>query len=91
MSETVRSTAAGRSSEIADQLRALIGQPQVSEAYLRFRIDLLEAQEVARQTLARTTPEPPGALQADQLPLRSGDVARWKMVRCASRGITTSS
>jgi formate dehydrogenase accessory protein FdhE len=64
--------------EIAARLRALIGQPQVSEAYVRFRLDLLAAQQTARQALAETAsaPSPPGAaLQTARLPVSVGDVA----------------
>jgi FdhE protein len=62
--------------EITARLRALIGQPQVSEAYVRFRLDLLAAQQAARRALAatalpsnRSEGAPPGPL-----PLGPGDV-----------------
>jgi FdhE protein len=63
--------------EIAARLGTLIGQPQVSEAYVRFRLDLLAAQQAARRELARIAlasdrPEP---LRTGPLPLRPGDVA----------------
>jgi len=63
--------------ESAARLQALIGQPQVSEAYVRFRLDLLAAQQALRQALAETAsaPRPPGALQTAQLPVGAGDVA----------------
>jgi FdhE protein len=38
--------------EIVARLEALIGQPHVSEEYIRFRIDLLKAQWAVRQALA---------------------------------------
>ncbi len=59
---------------IVAHLERLIGQPQVSEAYVRFRIDLLAAQGVARQALAKTAPGQPGAAQMVRLPLGPGDV-----------------
>jgi formate dehydrogenase accessory protein FdhE len=63
--------------EIATRLRALIGDPRVSEAYVRFRLDLLVAQQAARRALAElalasSRPEP---LPTGPLPLRPGDVA----------------
>ena len=42
---------AGRD-EITARLEALIGQPHVSEEYIRFRMDLLQAQWAVRQALA---------------------------------------
>jgi formate dehydrogenase accessory protein FdhE len=77
VSESDRETGLDSSGEIVARLRALIGQPQVSEAYVRFRVDLLAAQQVARRALAKMTSAsgrsepPPTAL----LPLRAGDVA----------------
>ena len=77
MSESEREAGPGTSGEVAARLQALIGQPQVSEAYVRFRLDLLAAQQAARRALAEMAPasgrsEPlPTAL----LPLRAGDVA----------------
>jgi len=77
VSESVRDARAVDPSEMAARLRALIGQPQVSEAYVRFRLDLLAAQQAARQALAETAsaPSPPGALQTARLPVSVGDVA----------------
>jgi len=44
--------------EIVARLEPLIGQPHVSEEYIRFRIDLLKAQWAVRQALAGSpTPE----------------------------------
>ncbi len=42
--------------EIVARLEALIGQPHVSEEYIRFRVDLLKAQWVVRQALAANPP-----------------------------------
>jgi FdhE protein len=76
VSETTRDAGAAQSGEIAVRLLALIGQPQVSEAYVRFRLDLLAAQQAARQALAEAAaPSPPGALQTARLPVSVGDVA----------------
>jgi len=64
-----------RSTDVSARLCALIGQPQVSEAYIRFRIDLLAAQSAARSAVkdARL-----GSGEADRtsdaLPLGRGDV-----------------
>ena len=63
--------------EIAARLHALIGQPQVSEAYVRFRLDLLAAQQAARRGLVgAVTPTPqPETPPAAPLPLALPDVA----------------
>lgn len=63
--------------EIAARLRALIGAPQVSEAYVRFRLDLLVAQQAARRDLAQqaVSSDRPEAPRTRPLPLRRGDVA----------------
>jgi hypothetical protein len=60
------------SGEIAARLRALIGQPQVSEGYVGFRLDLLTAQQAARRavTASRSRLRPVGPL-----PVGAGDVA----------------
>jgi len=75
--EDTRDVRVDHSGEIAARLRALIGQPQVSEAYVRFRIDLLAAQQAARRALAEMTPASSrsGPLPAASLPLGPGDVA----------------
>jgi len=57
--------------EIVARLHALIGQPQVSEAYVRFRIDLLAAQRAARRAL---TSSRSGSLPPGPLPLGPGDI-----------------
>jgi FdhE protein len=64
-----------RSADIAARLHALLGQPQVSEAYVQFRLDLLAAQAAARRALAETTlaPDVPGRAPA-ALPVHRGDV-----------------
>jgi formate dehydrogenase accessory protein FdhE len=63
--------------EIATRLRALIGDPRVSEAYVRFRLDLLVAQQAARRALAEMAlaSSRQGPLPTGPLPLRPGDVA----------------
>jgi len=48
------------SAEISARLRALIGRPEVSEAYIRFRLDLFEAQQAARRALAAKAASPHG-------------------------------
>jgi FdhE protein len=52
--------------EIVARLQALIGGPQVSEPYIRFRIDLLQAQRDARRALRGAGPRP-GPLDAAPL------------------------
>ena len=56
--------------EIAARLRALIGQPQVSEAYIRFRLDLLAAQQATREAVVETVAaaSPLGALPDGSAP-----------------------
>ncbi len=57
--------------EFVARLEALIGQPHVSEDYVRFRVDLLKAQWAVRKALAGATPPTPHpereiAMEADQ-------------------------
>jgi FdhE protein len=63
--------------EIAARLRALIGQPQVSEAYIRFRLDLLAAQQATREAIVETVAAPSslGDLRTARHPVGAGDVA----------------
>jgi len=75
MVETARGTGEGRSNEIAARLRALIGQPQVSEAYVRFRLDLLAAQQAARRALAAMAAHSRAVCTTPRLPVGAGDVA----------------
>jgi len=42
-----------RLDDIVARLEALIGRPQVSDEYIRFRIDLLRAQWAVRQALSQ--------------------------------------
>jgi FdhE protein len=55
---------------IVARLEALIGQPHVSEPYVRFRIDLLKAQWAVRQALAdpAVSPARPGSASAVAAP-----------------------
>ena len=77
VSDSARDAGSADSREIAARLLALIGQPQVSEAYVRFRLDLLAAQQAARQALTETppAPSPPGTLRTARPPVGAGDVA----------------
>lgn len=77
VSENTRDTAAENSDEIAARLQALINQPRVSEAYVRFRLDLLAAQRAARQALAEMAlaSNRSGSLPSARLPVGAGDVA----------------
>ena len=52
MSTIEQAPAASRLHETLEGLEALIGQPSVSEDYVRFRIELLKAQATARDSLA---------------------------------------
>jgi len=64
-----------RSCEVTARLHALIGQPQVSDAYVRFRLDLLAAQRAARSALAGTVLAPRGSERLPApLPLAPSDV-----------------
>ena len=65
-----------RAGAIDARLRELIGQPAVSEAYVRFRLDLLAAQRAARRALAdpAAATRRPGDERAASLPVRPGDV-----------------
>jgi hypothetical protein len=66
----------GMPDEIVARLQALIGEPHVSEAYVRFRLDLLAAQRAARRELAGTEAQPvrAGPPAAGPLPLGPDDV-----------------
>jgi formate dehydrogenase accessory protein FdhE len=77
VSDTTRETGAEHSGEIAARLRALIGQPQVSEAYVRFRIDLLAAQQAARLAVAEMAlaSSRSGSVPSARFPVRATDVA----------------
>jgi len=57
--------------EAAARLNALIGQPDISAAYVRFRVDLLALQAVARRAIADASPLRPAA----PLPVGPADVA----------------
>ena len=60
-----------RAGAIDARLRELIGQPAVSEAYVRFRLDLLAAQRAARRALAdpAAATRRPGDERAASLPV----------------------
>jgi len=61
--------------EIVARLEDLIGQPQISEAYVRFRVDLLAAQRAARQALRGAgTPSGSQSLTPGSGPLMPSDV-----------------
>lgn len=76
MPESERDTGWDRSGEVTARLHALIGQPQVSDAYVRFRLDLLAAQRAARSALAGTVLAPRGSERPSApLPLAPSDVA----------------
>lgn len=77
MPETGPEMGRAAADEIVTRLHALIGEPQVSEAYVRFRIDLLVAQQAARRDMAEIAlaSSPPGPLPTGPVPLRPGDVA----------------
>jgi FdhE protein len=65
-----------RSGDVTARLQALIGQPQVSEAYVRFRLDMLAAQRAALTGLASTVPASSGSIRATApFPLAPADVA----------------
>ena len=51
MAESGQKMARAAADEIVARLHALIGEPQVSEAYVRFRLDVLAAQRAARRAL----------------------------------------
>lgn len=76
MAESGQKMARAAADEIVARLHALIGEPQVSEAYVRFRLDLLAAQRAARRGLVGTgTPTPqPETPPADPFPLALPDV-----------------
>jgi FdhE protein len=71
MVENGQETARTAADEIVARLHALIGEPQVSEAYVRFRLDVLAAQRAARRAL---TSSRSGSLPAGPLPLAPHDV-----------------
>jgi formate dehydrogenase accessory protein FdhE len=73
--DTAQDTGEGHANEIAARLRALIGQPQVSEAYVRFRLDLLAAQQAARRALAGMAAHSRAACKTPRLPVGADDVA----------------
>jgi FdhE protein len=60
---------------IAARLRATIGQPQVSEPYLRFRLDLLAGQQDARRVLRLLAASRAGSAPPARLPVGVADVA----------------
>jgi formate dehydrogenase accessory protein FdhE len=65
----------GSVDEIVVRLEALIGEPHVSEAYVRFRLDLLRAQRDVRRRLEEGgVPAAPCPLLTARPPLRPGDV-----------------
>ncbi len=59
--------------EVVDRLEALVGQPGVSETYVRWRIALLQAQAAAREALSMT-PNRTTAPAKPPLPLRPEQV-----------------
>lgn len=75
VAETEQNAGEVHSNEIAARLRALIGQPRVSEAYVRFRLDLLTAQQATRRALAAVAANSRVAFKTPRLPLGAGDVA----------------
>lgn len=76
VAESIQDAGAAHSNETAARLRALIGKLQVSEAYVRFRLDLFAAQQAARRALAERAPgsTPSAPVAIGSLPLRPGDV-----------------
>jgi len=72
MAENGQETARAAADEIVARLHALIGEPQVSEAYVRFRLDVLAAQRAARRALMSSGS---GSLPAGPLPLGPRDVS----------------
>ncbi len=75
VADMARGTGPGDSNEIAARLQALIGRPQVSEAYVRFRLDVLAAQRAARKALAEAAAGSRPDLEAPRLPVGAADVA----------------
>jgi formate dehydrogenase accessory protein FdhE len=71
MAENGHETARAAADEIVVRLHALIGEPQVSEAYVRFRLDVLAAQRAAQRVL---TSSRSGSLPTGSLPLGPGDI-----------------
>jgi formate dehydrogenase accessory protein FdhE len=74
--ESEKDTGWDGSGDVTARLQALIGQPHVSEAYVRFRLDMLAAQRAARSALADTVPASSGSDRATApVPLNRTDVA----------------
>jgi formate dehydrogenase accessory protein FdhE len=71
MAESGQEMARAAADDIVTRLHALIGEPQVSEAYVRFRLDLLSAQQAARRALSSSGS---GSPRAGRLPLGPRDI-----------------
>ena len=86
MSETCR-IVEEEPSEVSIRLQALIGAPQASEAYVRFRLHLWTAQQAARRALRATVPpsRPPAqpvALGSRDIPFPAKIHASLELLRC---------
>jgi formate dehydrogenase accessory protein FdhE len=76
MPDSTRDLGADPSGEIAARLGALIGHPEVSAAYVRFRLDLLAVQQEARHAVAASiSASGDNGRPAHRLPLGPADVA----------------
>jgi formate dehydrogenase accessory protein FdhE len=71
MAERGQEMASAAADAIVVRLHALIGEPQVSEACVRFRLDVLAAQRAARRAL---TSSGSGSLPAGPFPLGPRDI-----------------
>jgi len=75
MTGMARDQGSVESTDVAVHLRAVIGRPQVSEAYVHFRLDMVAAQQAVRRALATRPPDGCVTGETPRLPMNASDVA----------------